>query len=89
MAKHITPISINNRVFKINTLHLEAIAHKHFNVVFNDADNKTRALIKAFVRELLKDKEQLSAQIIEDAIFMDFLSKNLQKDLKSLAYMQG
>jgi len=89
MAKQITPISINNRTFKINTLHLEAVAHKHFKLIFQDADDETKQKIKDYVRELLKGKNKLSAQIIEDAIFIDFLPKNLQKDLKSLAYLHG
>lgn len=89
MSKQTTPISINNRTFKINTLHLEAVAHKHFSVSFIDADESKKKEIKDYVRNLAKNKEQLSAQIIEDEIFLDFLPKNLQKDLKSLAYLHG
>ena len=89
MPKQITPFSINNRTFKINTLQLEAVAHKHFNISFANADDEMKSKIKDYVRNLLKDKIQLSAQIIEDTIFLDFLPKNLQKDLKSLAYLHG
>jgi len=89
MAKHITPISVNNRTFKINTLHLEAVAHKHFNIKFNEADDKMKQKVKDYVRELVEDKEKITAQIIEDEIFLNFLPKNLQKGLKSLAYLQG
>jgi predicted nucleic acid-binding OB-fold protein len=89
MPKHTTPISINNRTFKINTLHLEAVAHKYFDISFQDCTSAKKSEIKDYVRNLVKNKEHLSAQIIEDAIFLDFLPKNLQKDLKSLAYLHG
>ena len=77
MAKKITPISINNRTFKISTLHLEAISHRHFNIVFNEADKDKKKEIKDYVRNLVKDKNEISAQIIEDEIFLDFLQNNL------------
>ena len=89
MPKQITPISIKNRVFKINTLQVEAIAIKHFQTSFAEASKEDKAKTKAYIRELVKNKEHLSAQIIEDEIFLDLIPKNLQKELKSLAYMQG
>jgi hypothetical protein len=89
VPKQITPFSINNRTFKINTLHLEVVAHKHFNISFQDADENLKAQVKEYVRVLIKDKATFSAQIIEDAIFLDCLPKNLQNIIKSLAYLHG
>lgn len=89
MSKKITPFSINNRTFKINTLHLEVVAHKHFNTSFKDADESLKAQIKEYVRTLIKNKTTFSAQIIEDTIFLDCLPKNLQNSIKSLAYLHG
>ena len=40
MSKQTTAISIKNRVFKINTLQVEAIAIKHFNTSFIEASNQ-------------------------------------------------
>ncbi len=89
MSKQTTAISIKNRTFKINTFHVETIALKYFNISFRDADDEVRAEIKKVIRKLVVDKKELSAQIIEDVIFYNFLPKNLQKDLNSLAYLQG
>lgn len=89
MAKQITAISINNRVFSINTFHVEAVALQYFNTSFLEADSKLKANIKSHIRNLVKGKPHLSAQIIEDTIFYSFLTKKLQKDIESLAYLKG
>ena len=39
-----TPISIKNRVFKINTLQVEAIAIKHFKIYFSKAEEKANEI---------------------------------------------
>ena len=88
MSKQITPISIKNRVFKINTLQVEAIAIKHFKIYFSKASDEDKAQVRAYIRKLVGDEEHLSAQTIEDKIFLDLLPKSLQKELKSLAYLQ-
>lgn len=89
MAKQIVPISIKNSTFKINLLHVELIAIKHFNVNYQDSDKKTQSKIKEHIRELVIDKNEISAQIIEDNILLENLPKKLQKELKNLAYLQG
>ena len=88
MSKHLTPLFVNKRTFKINTLHVEAMAHKYFNVSYFDADKNTQSKIRTKIKELLIDKKALSAQIIEDAIFLKLLPNKLKKELKSLAYLQ-
>ena len=89
MSKQTTPISIKGRVFKINTLQVEAIAIKHFKISFVKANNEDKAEIRAYIRELVIGKKCLTAQIIEDEIFLHLLPKNLRKELISLAYLQG
>jgi len=77
MAKNTTPFSYKNVTYSISTLHLEAIAQAKFNEPF--AEHKEE--VKEFVRSLLKDKNKVSAQIIEDTIFLHFLPKKVQKRL--------
>ena len=88
MPKQTTPISIKGRVFKINTLQVEAIAIKHFKTSFVEASNEDKAEIRAYIRKLVIGKKHLTAQIIEDLIFLDLLPKTLQKELINLAYLQ-
>ena len=83
-----TPISIRNTIYNFNTLHVEAIAHKYYKIPFNDASPDKKRTIKDYIRNLVKDEKKISAQIIEDKIFLDLLPKNLQKELNSLLYLQ-
>lgn len=89
MPKQKTPISINNRSFKINSLHIEAIAEKYFNSTFKDADAELQAKIREHIRKLVIDKPKITAQIIEYEIFINLLPKSYKKQLDSLAYLHG
>lgn len=89
MSKLKTPISINNRSFKINSLHVEAIAKKYFDSTFKDADTELQAKIREYIRKLVIDKPKITAQIIEYEIFINLLPKSYKKHLDSLAYLHG
>jgi predicted phage-related endonuclease len=88
MSKHLTPLYVNKRAFKINTLHVEAMAHKYFNISYADANKNIQSKIRDKIKELLVNKKELSAQIIEDAIFLKLLPNKLKKELSNLAYLQ-
>lgn len=84
-----TPISIKNRSFKINTLHVEAVSKKHFNTSFRDANEDLQAEIREYIRNLVVDKTEITAKVIEYEIFVNLLPKSYKKQLDSLAYLHG
>jgi len=88
MSKHLTSLFVNSRSFKINTLHVEAIACKYFSVSYADVDKATQSKIRNKIKELLVNKQDLSAQIIEDTIFLNLVPNKLKKELNNLAYLR-
>lgn len=87
MKKKTVAINIKNTTYKINLFHAEVIALIQFKSSFLNADKELHSKVKAYIRELLRNKDEISAQIIEDAIFFDTLSKKTQKELKNLTYL--
>ena len=49
-----TPLFVNNRAFKINTLHVEAISYKYFNTSYADADVDVDKNTQFKIRENIK-----------------------------------
>jgi len=89
--KKVIALSILNKTYYVNLLFVNTVGLKQFNIKtsFENIDEETQTNIKQHIRDLVIKDEHISNQSIEEKIFKSFLSKKLQKDLKSLDNCQG
>lgn len=84
--KQVASISIKNTTYYIDLLFVNAIALKKLQTTtsYDNLNKVQQEQVRELIRKLVIKKDNISTQIIENEIFMQFLSKDFKNKLLSL-----